>query len=134
MKLNCVQVNLKKALVAAIELNKNIKNDSNTVGFITEPYVSKGKLSCIPPGCYTICGVNPRAALICSHNSGIIALEQFTHSDIAVGLYQKDNEKVLLASVYLDIKKEVIQDWLNDLINLANKKKYGILILSLIHI
>ena len=111
-----VQVNLKKAFIAAVELNKTVRNLDDYVVLATETYNFKGKIRALPPRSKVVCAHNPRAALICSPDSKIIKLERLTTRDCAVGLLQAGGEKIIIASVYLDIKMNVIQPWLRELI------------------
>ena len=60
--------------------------------------------------------------------TNIIKLEHLSHRDCAVGLLSVNNEKILLASIYLDIKEPVINEWMTNLITFANRKKYPIVI------
>ena len=123
MSLNCVQINLKKAFTAAIELNGRVKDLQKAIIFATEPYVTKGKIRSAPPGYFIIGDTNPRAALFCSSTSGVVAMDQFTSRDVAVGLLQEGKNKIMLVSAYLDIKLAVIQEWLREIVKYAEKKK-----------
>ena len=58
----------------------------------------------------------------------MIALQQLTSSDCAVGLLTVGSNKILIASVYLDIKEQVIKPFLENIIKYANKKNYGLIV------
>ena len=135
--IDIVQVNLKKAFIAAVELNKTIKNLGEYIVLATEPYKFKSKLRSIPPKANTICALDPRAAIIYGNGIELIKVEHLTKRDCAVGVLKTGDEKVLIASVYLNIKEVVVQRWLEALLEFAKKKSYPVLIgmdLSLIHI
>ena len=135
--LEFIQINLKKSFVAAIELNKKVSNKDNYVVLATKTYNFNGKVISLPKKSLSMSHENPRAAIIFNKDLNLIKIEQLTNRDCAVGLLQVQNEKVLVASIYLDIKLEVVQPWLENLVQFARKKKYAVIIgmdLSLIHI
>ena len=126
--LDIVQINLKKAFVATVELNRKIKNLNRYVALTTEPYKFNGKIRSVPPKANTICDTDPRAAIIYGGGLELIKVDHLTSRDFAVGLLKTKTEKILIASVYLDIKEAVVQQWLEDFIEFANKKNYPVLI------
>ena len=123
-----VQINLKKAFAAAVELNRRVNKMESYIILASETYNFKGKIRSLPRGSRTISCENSRAALIFSQDIQLIKIEKLTNKDCAVGLLQIGREKVLIASMYLDIKEKVVQKWLEDVITFANAKKYALLI------
>ena len=127
--MNFIQLNTKKAMLAAVELNKRVLGYENYVALITEPYVYKGKIDLPPMGDKIIsAGNNPRAVIFADKNSNIIGMEGLSSRDCAAGLLKFGDEYVLIASIYLDIKMKVVQPCLDNLIAYANKKNYAVLI------
>ena len=123
-----LQINLRKAFIAAVELNKQVSELKEYVVLASETYNFKGRVRSLPRMSQSISHPNPRAAIICSRDLNIIKIEKLTTRDCAVGLLQRGGKKVLIASIYLDIKMSVVQDWLVSLVNFARKKKYSLLI------
>ena len=126
--LNFIQINMKKAFTAAIELNKKLCHLPDYIVLATETYNFKGKVRSLPRGSTVINHENPRAAIIASSGLNIIKMEQLCTRDCAVGLLLHKGEKILIASIYLDIKMDVIQPWLNGLMTFADAKKYALII------
>ena len=122
-----IQVNLKKAFLAAVELNKRVRDKKEYVILAKETYNFKGKVRSLPPKSNVICGDNPRAAII--HGSGleIIKIEKLTNRDCAVGLIKRGEEKILIVSAYCDIKEKAVQKWAEQVVDFADKKKYAII-------
>ena len=84
--IDIIQINLKKAFVATVELNKTIKRLGEYIILATEPYKFKGKLRSVPPKANTICGSEPRAAIIYGNGIELIKVDHLTNKDCAVGL------------------------------------------------
>ena len=126
--LNFFQVNQKKAFLAATELNKSLIGLSNYIVMGTEPYVKKDKLCASPPGATTISISNkPRAVIFASNNINILKLENLTGRDCAVGLLNMGKTKIILVSLYLDIKLPVQPGWLKGIFEYANKKNLPVI-------
>ena len=124
---NFFQLNLKKAFIAAVELNKRVKGLDDYVILATETYNFKNQIRSLPPKGNAIGSSNPRAAIIYGPGLEIIKVEILTTRDCAVGLLKLGNEKILIVSAYLDIKERVVQPWADKVIEFANKKKYPII-------
>ena len=89
-----VQVNLKKAFIAAVELNKTLSAIGEFIALITEPYAFNGKIRSAPPRCTKIAfDEKPRAAILASNNINIITIQKLTSRDCAVGLLQTEEKK-----------------------------------------
>ena len=122
--LSFIQVNLKKSFVAAVEMNKRVNEMSQYIALVTEPYRYNNKFCLPPPGSKVIMAGDekPRTAIISKGCWNIVALENYCNKDCTVALASNRGEKILLASIYLDINEPVAQTWLQQLV------------LSLIHI
>ena len=124
-----IQLNMKKAFLAAIELAKRVEGKENLTCLIPEPYRYKEKISSLPPGMKMI-GVkkNSRAAIFYKGEQEMLPVESLTNADCAVGLLKMRDSTVLTASVYLDINSDPVPDWLIKLVNYADSKKYSLLL------
>ena len=125
-----LQINTKKAQIAAIELNKKLVENDDFVCLITEPHRSKGRLALIPSGVGSIAGSKreTRAAILFGKNVQVLEMTSLSNRDCAVGLLKSDSQKILLASVYLDINTEVSPTWLLELVGFAKRKSYPLVI------
>ena len=85
--LNFVQVNLKKAFIAAVELNKRLEGLEQYIALITESYNFKGKIRSLPRGSRVISCQDCRAAIICSSGINLIKIEKLTRKDCAAVSY-----------------------------------------------
>ena len=93
------------AFIAAVELSKRVKGKENYIALVSEPYTFKNIIRSAPYKSRVINGgAKPRAAIIVNNSLNIIAMQQLTTSDCAVGLLSVGSNKILIASVYLDIK------------------------------
>ena len=124
-----IQLNEKKAFIAAVELSKRVKGKENYIALVSEPYTFKNIIRSAPYKSRVINGgAKPRAAIIVNNSLNIIAMQQLTTSDCAVGLLSVGSNKILIASVYLDIKEQVIRPFLENIIKYANKKNYRLIV------
>ena len=69
-----VQINMKKAFVAAVELNKMVSSIKDYITLATETYNFKGKVRSVPTRAGIICHENPRAAIFSSVGIKIVKL------------------------------------------------------------
>ena len=141
-----LQLNMKKAFVAAVELSSRLEGKENFACLVTEPYRYKEKIASLPPGVKALCSKkNARAAIFYKGEDEIMDIETLTNPDCAVGLLKHKEGSILVASVYLDINKEATPGWLAELCNYADGRNYplilgmdsnahSVLYLSLIHI
>ena len=119
-----IQLNMKKAFAAAVELNASIKKVKDYICLISEPHIFKGKLSSLPPKCQAISQENnPRTAIIASRNLRIIKLGHLSNRDCTVALLKNKKESILITSIYMDIKMEMIPGWLEKVVEFARSKK-----------
>ena len=81
------QLNLKKSLSAAIELNSSLKQVKEYVALLTEPYVHNGKIASVPPESLVLTeGTSPRAAIVVNKSVRITKIGQLSNRDCVVGL------------------------------------------------
>ena len=102
-----MQINMKKAFVACIELNKCLLELDHFVVFVTEPYRNKGKLAGFPSTIGRVTGSSKdmRTGILFGGGAEVIGDETLSNSDCTVGLLQAGDQSIMLASVYLDIKQ-----------------------------
>ena len=128
MSIDCFQVNLNKAFAAGVILKEKLSGKKNFVAFLTEPYTGHGLIAQRPANITCIPKLSqkeyPRAGIFCSKNLEAVELTQFSNRDCAAGLINIEHKKAVIASVYCDINKEVMQGWLADLLTFVEKKKY----------
>ena len=129
--LNFLQLNMHRAFVASTELNKKAQLTSQ-ICMITEPCTVQNKIcyvpknySCVPA---TTQASRPRTAIYIPRHLPYVFLEQLSNCDCTVVLVDTICGKLLLASVYLDYKKPVVQEWLEELIRFIDTKHYPALL------
>ena len=128
--LSFIQTNLKKSFLAGVELNKRLSNYGQYAVLLTEPYRYNNKFCLKPTGSNVFMpgGSSSRAAIITDRRTELIKIERLSNADCAVAIIKIEGKKIVLASVYLDINKEVVQPWLPRILEFVNKKKYGLII------
>ena len=103
-----VQINMKKAFVAAMELNRKLDGKKDFICLVTEPYRNRNKIAASPNGS-TVCnskGINLRASIFSNTGSTVLAMDHLCNDDCAVILLKSEGGATLIASVYLDINKD----------------------------
>lgn len=70
----------------------------------------------------------PRAALYIPRDIKCVALTHLSNADCQAAILFLEHSAVLIASVYLDIEDELVPTWLEDLVQYADRKHYGILL------
>ena len=113
--LEVFQINANKAFAAAVDLNSRLEILSQYLCLVTEPYKVKCKLTNKPLGakCLVIKSqIPPRAAIFYKGVEDLIMIDVLSNEDCVVGLFNTDENKLLIASVYLDITKCVSPPWL----------------------
>ena len=70
----------------------------------------------------------PRAAILATRDVAATALDNLCHRDCAAALVKLHGRQVLVASVYLDIKRTVTPDWLLKLTNTAATKGWPLIL------
>ena len=117
IKLQCIQQNFKKNVMASIEFNKNTFRYKNLFCFATEPYIAFDRVGNLGRGLNSYPSTNsrPRAAFIYYDSSGFIGIDKLTSRDCAVGFLKLNDQVIVVASVYCDITKEMVSKELKDL-------------------
>ena len=106
-ELEFIQINLKKAFSAAVELNSSLKETKEYVALLTEPYIYNGKVASAPPESTVLSeGAEPRAAIIANKSVRITKIDQLSNRDCIVGIIKTEKERIIIASIYMDIKKK----------------------------
>ena len=111
-----------------------LERRSRIISLITEPHTVAGKLHSFPNRCTKIyrrpLGSDdvPRAAIVASKDLGLTTLEAFSNRDCAAGIFKLSDQRIVVASVYLDITKPAAPPWLEQLVEYASRKSYALLI------
>ena len=107
---------------------QTLNSVQDAVFLITEPYTVAGKVVGMPKGAAVIYkrmkaeDPPPRAAIVASPTVGIRALEPWCSRDCAVGTAKLRGRPTLLASIYLDITKPAVPGWLEDIMQMADRR------------
>ena len=124
------QINMHRALNAAKTLHSQL-GQSSQIGLITEPYTHDNKCAILPPGFKSIprnaLPIRPRAAIFHHPDTTLVVMEHLSNADCAVALMPGDRP-LLIASIYLDIGKDCIPGWLEELVDFASRKSYQLLL------
>ena len=127
MSLPFRQLNMHKALLASVELNKVLAREPS-VCLLTEPCAAFNKVCKVPSNHVALPNntmlSRPRTAIYIPKGFPHVYLEQLSNPDCTVALLDTAGGKVLLASCYLDSKKAVVQPWLRKLFQFVETKKY----------
>ena len=123
--LNFVQLNMHRALVAAVELQKRLAS-TPAICMVMEPCTHLNKVCHIPPNMTCVPSTTmtsrPRTAIFVPRHIPHVFLEQLSGRDCAVVLVDTPRGKLLLASIYLDYNEDVVQPWLTELMQYADSK------------
>ena len=128
------QTNLHKSAQASILAGQALESSSNKITLITEPHTINNKLYAFPRGTTSIfstdCSIKlpPRAAIVATKDTGLTSLGKWCHRDCAVGIAKIRGRETVIASVYMDINKDIQPQWLHDLIQMTHTKGYALLI------
>ena len=146
------QVNLHKAEQASVLLGRELEGKNNRIALLTEPRSFQNQVTCLPRGSRityhrSLCTADPapRAAILTTRDISATALDNLCTRDCAAALIRLHGRQVLVASVYLDIKRAVTPAWLTKIIDTATAKHWPLILgidsnahstlyLSLIHI
>ena len=119
-----------RALEASVELNKKLA--SPHICLLTEPCTTFNKVCYVPPGytCLpsTTLSSRPRAAIFLPRLTPHVFLPQLSNKDCSAALVETTNGRILLASIYLDYNLAVVPDWLEALMEYADRKCYPTLL------
>ena len=129
--LGFLQLNMHRAATAAANLQLRVV-PKPTFCMITEPCTYKNKVSqtplnhvCVPQNALA---ERPRAAMFLPRDAQFVHLEHLSNADCAVVLLNTARGKVILASIYLDYNKQVVQEWLTKLMRYVDSKKFPTLL------
>ena len=124
-----LQLNMKKAFLAAVELSKRAEGKENLTCLVTEPYRYKEKIATVPPGMKIIGSKkSARAAIFHKGSNEMLPVDSLINTDCAVGLLKLKDNTVLVASVYLDITSDPVPGWLSKIVDYADSKNYILLL------
>ena len=133
--LKFAQLNLHKASMASMLAGQTMEGAKQRIMMLTEPYTVQGKVVNMPRRCTVIYDRSgkpdappPRAAIVASPDLQVNSMDSWCNRDCAVALAKIQNKQTLLISVYRDIKKPVVESWLQDLMDMANDKNLPVLI------
>ena len=132
------QVNLHKAEQATSLLAGGLqgKAKEQNVLLITEPHLVAGKIAGMPRGTKTIAASitpskrtpGPRAGIVVTRDLQVQAMDSLCQRDCAVALARLHGREVLLISAYLDINLSPAPQCLADILNIAQRKKWPIIL------
>ena len=132
--LDFVQINLHKASAATLLAGQSLELKKQRVLMITEPYTVQSKIVNMPRNSTLIydrkCradGPPPRAAIVASPDLRVNSMDSWCNRDCAVALAQVHGRTTMLVSIYLDITKQVIQPWLEDLMTMISDRKLPVI-------
>ena len=127
-----IQVNLHKAELATVLLGQKLEGRAECIALLTEPHTVAQRITGMPKKTKIICPKNcntqPRAGILYSSDLHVTALDSLCHRDCAVGLTTINGKRTLLASIYLDIKKSPVPQWLLKLVELAEDKGWAVIL------
>lgn len=121
--LHFLQINSNKALLSAVDVASKFDQDNISIALITEPYVAYSKPASLPTNVKAIFSASPRATILARNSLNVTQISHLLSRDMAVALYAPRNQpKILLASVYLDITKPVRQEGLVRILQYARRQ------------
>ena len=135
--LSFIQLNLHRATQATVLLGRDLEGMSQTIACVTEPHTTANKVTGMPRG-VTIGfdrSINPsqpppRAAIIASRDLRLTMMDNWCNRDCAVATAVLHGRRTLIASIYLDILKPVVPQWLGGLVDMASNKGLPIIIMT----
>ena len=131
MSVKFLQLNQQKSFNAAIELDRKLKLEEKYICLITEPYKVKCRVSARPSDSKVLVvrsTTPPRAAIYYRYPKDIIMIDSLSNPDCVVAILNAGEEKILLASVYMDITKEMDPEWLQNICKYAGDRRMPLLI------
>ena len=127
----CHQLNTQKCRLASQMLLASL-TQTPMISFITEPYTVANKVVFRPSGYQTIpeatCSSVPRAALFIPRQIDAVALGHLNTPDCATAVLKWENEKVLIASIYLDGNDALPPEWMVKILEYAEEKELKVLL------
>ena len=131
--LSFTQINLHKATQASMLVGEGLEGQRQTIVLMTEPYTHGGKITGMPKGTKVIQARNtdktkpPRAGIVTSLGNTITAMDSWCNRDCAVALARIGGTQTVIVSLYLDITAEVQPPWLDNLMEMIDKKGYPLI-------
>ena len=135
------QLNLNKSKAATAHLRHKLSNfPSQFIGFLQEPYTYKGKACYLDPQgleLHQVTGtrdsvtgklLGPRAIIVSTHSTELVMLPMSTRDCTACLWHPNRKSTVVIASIYMDITKDVITEELKEVVKFAKEKKYPLII------
>ena len=132
--LSFTQVNLHQAAQATSLAGQLLEENKQNIMLLTEPYTCANKVVGMPRGTSSVYaslkgpGPPPRAAIIASLGTKLTAMDNWCNRDCAVGLVKIRGKQTIIASIYLDINKEVQPPWLDGLMDMASTKGFPMIL------
>jgi len=129
MTTNIFQINLNRS-PKALENHIAKHRKQHSVSLVQEPPLRKGSVHSIPPPLEILRDENPRAVIIYNPSLDIWPMPQYSNRDCQFAVWQINNTKVILGSVYWDIRSnEMLKHIDNVLLDLSvNSPNFKILI------
>ena len=124
--LHFIQLNMHRATAASVLLQQQLQSVP-AICMLTEPCTAFKKVAQVPKGYVCLPGTTrperPRTAILIPRNLPHVFIEQLSNQDCTVALLQAERGKVILASIYLDSNKDVVPDWLENLLSFAENRR-----------
>ena len=111
-----------------------LEGKKQTILMVTEPHTVKNKITGMPKGTKSIFAnlkdneQNPRAGIVASLDVKLTAMDSWCNRDCAVALARIGGTQTVIVSLYLDIKKEVQPSWLDELMEMIDRKDFPVII------
>ena len=125
------QLNMHKAATASAELNHSL-GEVLQVALLTEPYTAHNKVVSIPQGyrAYPSTPLEqpPRAAIVYPSHLVVTALTNLSTPDCAVALLKANRVGYVICSLYMDITKPIPTTLLQNILDLARRRHYKVII------
>ena len=118
------QVNLNRSTTAMFHLTDKMRDMSSYILLLTEPNVRKGKVTSLTKGmrAFPSCGVEKqRAAIVTNRNLIAVELTQFGNKDLVPINLKMGKQEIIIASVYCDINKNLLEHQMVRVIDYAEK-------------
>jgi len=112
-QIRCMQINLQHSRVATANLMQIIEEESTDIICIQEPYIIQNKVVGIPNKfrTYALSESRSRAAIVITNNQlDVFLLKQLSDADTIVTEITVNGAKLILASIYLDIRQQIEMD------------------------
>lgn len=127
--LKIYQLNSHNAIQANTELlNQLSATQTAFIALIQEPYLKSGKII-YPTECTKLeHGNKPRTAIYVSKQLNFSLLPSLSNQFCTAIAGSLNNQKIVIASIYLHSKQSPTPDWLQAIIKYCHTNKYGLLI------